>query len=123
MNERRLDARYMCADMVTVEWRLGYGLNGRESFRTLEAVLEDISSLGACVQVEEVIPIGSPISISTQRSQFLGEVSYCVFRDYGYFVGIEFGDETRWSVGAFSPQHLTDLRTFAGAKTDERIVH
>jgi hypothetical protein len=123
MNERRLDARYMCADMVTVEWRFGYRLNGRENPRRLEAVLEDISSLGACVQVEEVIPIGSLISISTQRSHFLGEVSYCVFRDYGYFVGIRFADETRWSVGKFSPQHLTDLRTFVGSNTDEEIVH
>jgi len=97
----------MCADLVRVDW-----VSGEGGFRTMEAVLEDISPVGACVQVEECIPIGAAISIaatSGEAARFSGHVSYCVYRDYGYFVGIQLSDETRWSSVAFEPQHLTSL--------------
>lgn len=124
MNERRFDSRFLCADLVKVDWQAGYGLDGREEFRTVEAVLEDISPLGACVQVEEAIPTGSPVTISAEGKRFFGEVSYCVYRDYGFFAGIRFSDENRWSSGIFEPQHLTDLRALAGALgTDEESIN
>lgn len=150
MMERRLEGRFLCADLVRVDWsargdrarREGSGSgeagsgeagsegagSGDEEFRTVEAVLEDISTQGACVQVEERIPLGAAISISASISRqsdpvvsapdgagegarFCGHVSYCAYRDYGYFVGIRFSDETKWSSGVFEPQHLTDLAT------------
>jgi|SRR5579863_2530178 len=131
MIERRLESRFLCADIVKVEWKAVAGpsaLPGAGGYisRTVEAVLEDISALGACVQVEEPIPPGISVSISlgagneaersenAQRSrnvQLAGNVSYCVYRDYGYFVGIRFSNETRWSSGIFEPQHLTNLET------------
>jgi len=87
--------------------------------RTAEAVLEDISALGACVQVEEYIPTGAAISIlTTESARFTGWVSYCVYRDYGYFVGIRFSTETRWSSGVFEPQHLTNLEELLAATLD-----
>src|SRR5437764_384290 len=106
MSERRVESRYLCADLVRVDW-----LAGEDDFRTVEAVLEDISALGACVQVEDRIPIGSTISISVDEARFFGHVSYCVYRDYGYFVGIRLSDETKWSARVFEPQHLTNLET------------
>jgi hypothetical protein len=83
----------------------------------VEAVLEDISALGACVQVEDRIPLGAAISISAHHgggdsggaARFSGYVSYCEYRDFGYFVGIRFSDETPWSTRAFEPEHLTNL--------------
>ena len=103
--------------MVRVEWKAEAGpsaLPGAsgEILRTVEAVLEDISALGACVQVEEAIPTGISVSISFgvgNKAQLSGSVSYCAYRDYGYFVGIQFSNEMRWSSGVFEPQHLTDL--------------
>jgi hypothetical protein len=110
MRERRLEARFLCADLVRVDWLAG------ANARSAEAVLEDISALGACVQVEELIPLGTAISILTTASaSFTGSVSYCVYRDYGYFVGIRFSNETRWSSGVFEPQHLTDLQALVFA--------
>jgi hypothetical protein len=118
MIERRFEGRFLCADLVRVDWLAGVNP------RTAEAVLEDISPLGACVQVEELIPMGAAISISTististssgladsseAAARFTGWVSYCVYRDYGYFVGIRFSNETRWSSGVYEPQHLTNL--------------
>jgi hypothetical protein len=47
--------------------------------------------------------------LTTESARFTGWVTYCVYRDYGYFVGIRFSNETRWSSGVFEPQHLTNL--------------
>jgi hypothetical protein len=119
MTERRFESRFLCADLVTVEW-VAEDARSADS-RTAEAVLEDISALGACVQVDERIPFGAAISIAVSAApvdagpvrakpaRFSGHVSYCVYRDYGYFVGVRFLDETRWSSGVFEPQHLTNL--------------
>jgi hypothetical protein len=121
MMERRLESRFLCADLVRVDWLAARGEQGEGEFRTVEAVLEDISTLGACVQVEEQIPLGAAILISAhsdpvssatsgrETAQFSGHVSYCAYRDYGYFVGIRFSDETHWSSVLFEPRHLTNL--------------
>jgi hypothetical protein len=106
--ERRLENRFLCADLVRVEWVCGTG-----DATTVEAVLEDISPLGACVQVEEAIPRGVAVAISAHGSTLNGFVSYCVFRDYGYFVGVKLSDQSRWSRLEFEPEHLINLRDLA----------
>jgi hypothetical protein len=130
MSERRMENRFLCADMMRVDW-----LKGEDEFTTVEAVLEDISALGACIQVEDRIPTGAAISISAEApdsagqentgqekpgARFSGFVSYCEYRGYGYFVGIRFSDETRWSSGVFQPQHLTNLADLSQAASDEK---
>jgi hypothetical protein len=115
MMERRFESRFLCADLVRVDWQV-VGISDAGLFRTVEAVLEDICALGACVQVEERIPAGAAISIATPSARFSGMVTYCVYRDYGYFVGIRFLGETRWSTGAFEPQHLTNLEALGLAE-------
>jgi hypothetical protein len=106
-NERRLEGRFLCADVVHVTWLEDAGI------RSLEAVLEDISALGACVQVEEQIPLGIEITLiasnKNEEKALSGIVSYCVYRDYGYFVGIRFR-KAPWSTGVFLPEHLIDLQ-------------
>ena len=119
MSERRLESRFLCAELVTVDWVPAEAeAEGEVSEvpRIVEAVLEDISALGACVQVEDRIPLGAAISISAHHgggdsgsARFSGYVSYCEYRDFGYFVGIRLSDETPWSTGAFEPEHLTNL--------------
>ncbi len=54
MNERRFEGRFLCADLVRVEW-----LEREDECRTTEGVLEDISPSGACIQIEEPIPPGT----------------------------------------------------------------
>lgn len=108
ISERRLESRFLCADLVKVDW-----MAGEDDIRTAQAVLEDISPLGACVQMEESIPLGAAISISGNDAAFFGFVSYCVYRDYGYFIGVRLSEETRWSQSVFNPQHLTNLKDLA----------
>jgi len=76
----------------------------------MEAVLEDISALGGCVQVEEQIPVHAAIRLEIGDAHFRGRVCYCVYRDYGYFVGIRFDADEEWSVETVTPRHLTSLR-------------
>ena len=95
-----------------MDWLTGHSLNGKRESRTVEALLEDICETGACVQVEEMIPVGAPVIISSGETRLCGNVLYCLYRDFGYFVGIQLLDETHWSTGKFVPQHLTDLGAF-----------
>jgi len=106
MSERRLENRFLCADLVKVDWYLESG-----KCTTVDAVLEDISRVGGCVQVEDPIPIGAMTHLTIGESIFAGQVSYCVFRDYGYFVGMNFSDESVWSAEEVRPLHLTNLRS------------
>jgi hypothetical protein len=126
MNERRLESRFLCADLVRVNWLTGHGLDeGRES-RTVEAVLEDICETGLCIQVDEMIPVGSPVvitvTLASGETQFCGNILYCLYRDFGYFAGIRLLDETKWSSGKFVPQHLTDLRAFVDDSAEDFVM-
>lgn len=111
MKEMRLQGRCLCAQMVQVSFADSTEIGA--TLRTVEAVLEDISELGGCVQVEEPIPLGAPMTLAIGESEFMGHVCYCVFRDYGYFVGIRFLDDRIWTREQVVPQHLIDLKSLA----------
>lgn len=105
MLDRRIETRMLCADLVDFQWK---DSNGRK--RRGVANLEDISLSGACLQVDRPVPLGSPIHISYPAGELKGVVKYCVFRDIGYFLGIEFEEGVRWSQNSYRPQHLLDPR-------------
>jgi len=105
MDERRSEVRMLCADMVEVRWKDRSGGDQRTT-----AILEDISSSGACLQVEAPIPLGVEIRWDQPKQVFQGYVRYCVYREIGYFVGVEFDASFKWSKKAFKPQHLLDLQ-------------
>lgn len=111
--ERRLDGRFLCAEVVHLTC-----MESRR-VRTLEALLEDISPVGACVQVEEKVPLGGEVALTAGDRTFYGVVSYCVYRDYGYFVGIHFCDDTHWSRKAFEPDHLINIETLAKQQEEQ----
>jgi hypothetical protein len=48
----------------------------------------------------------------------VGKVKYCVFREIGYFLGIEFEAGSRWSRNDFRPQHLLDPRHLINRATE-----
>lgn len=104
MQERRSDHRMLCAELVEVLWEQG----GRHHHRI--ANLEDISLSGICLHVEKPIPAGTRIIMRYGDGQLLGTIRYCVFREIGYFLGIQLEDNCRWSSGHFRPEHLVDPR-------------
>ena len=99
----------LCADMLEVCWE---DRAGRK--KTATALLEDISPSGACLQMEAPVPLGASIGWQSSKHQFTGAVRYCVYREIGYFVGVEFGADSRWSKKAYHPQHLLDLKKLLG---------
>ena len=105
MFDRRVEPRMLCADMVELQWRDKAGKTRRNM-----ANLEDISLSGACLQVDEPIPLQAPVQINYPRGELSGKVRYCIFREIGYFLGIEFDPGVRWSARDFRPQHLLDPR-------------
>ena len=95
----------LCADLVDVQWK---DKTGR--MRRAVANLEDISVSGACIQVDRPVPLETKLRITYTNGEFMGRVCYCVYREIGYFLGIEFDPGYRWSVRQFRPQHLLDPR-------------
>ena len=111
-----MQPRMLCADLVDVQWRDQAGRRRREA-----ANLEDISTTGACIQMEQGIPAETQVRIVYPDGKFDGVVKYCTYKDIGYFIGIEFGADSRWHREIFLPQHLLDPRTLL-AKTEKNIA-
>ena len=90
--ERRTEVRMMCADMMEVCWKDQAGKAQRAT-----ALLEDICASGGCLQMEIPVPLGSEIRWEYPKQQFKGYVRYCVYREIGYFIGVEFAVASQWS--------------------------
>jgi hypothetical protein len=64
--------------------------------------------------MEMEIPLGTNISIAHSKGELEGRVRYCVYRDIGYFLGIQFEPGVKWTQGNYRPMYLFDpseLRT------------
>ena len=112
MLDRRVEPRMLCADLVDILWKDPSGRSRRGV-----ANLEDISLSGACLQVERPVPQGTILRMSYPNGELSGIVKYCVFREIGYFLGVEFESGSRWSQRHFRPQHLLDPRRLVGRVT------
>lgn len=120
MQDRRANPRMLCADLVKIEWREKSGKD-----QSAVANLEDISSSGACLQLEQDVPLQAMVKITHDKGSFEGRVRYCIFKDIGYFLGVEFEPGQRWSAKQFKPMHLLDPRRLAGLKeeaTDQGLI-
>lgn len=95
----------LCADLVDLQWKDKTGKTRRAI-----ANLEDISVSGACLQVERPIPLMTIVRIAFPSGELSGIVKYCVFREIGYFLGVEFDEESHWTEQQFKPQHMLDPR-------------
>ena|SRR5579872_7361341 len=105
MLRERSEARMLCADLVDIRWKDKTG-RGRKA----TGVLEDISSSGACVQLDAPIPQNTMVKICHPKGHLEGSVRYCIYRDIGYFIGLKFEEDSKWSRKAYVPQHMLDMR-------------
>ena len=113
MNDRRSEQRLLCSQLVV--FRLGEPTGSAESH---QAILEDISAGGACVQLNDPVPVDVAGELVVSGRRLRGTIRYCEFREIGYFVGIEFDPGVRWSEENFRPEHLLDPRTVKGEKRE-----
>ena len=112
MSDKRVSLRYLCADLVKVYWMSADG-----EFHTDSGVLGDICAEGACVEMENEIQPGIMMMITLDGKSFYGQVSHCTYRDYGWFVGMRFSEDTLWSSRVVEPKHLTNLRALTESAT------
>jgi hypothetical protein len=114
MRERRSEVRMLCADLVEVCWK-----NAAGKSKKAQAVLEDISACGACFQLEIPVPLGAVLRWRCTKKDLAGVVRYCVYREIGYFVGVQFDPASRWSKAKYRPRHLLDLEKLLRASASD----
>jgi len=112
VGEKRSEPRFLCSDLVTLRWSDGPRRERRET-----VVLENISASGACVQAEVSVPESMRAWLVCGNVEFAGYVRSCYRRDEGYFVGIAFDEDSKWSIAKFKPEHLLDPRKVRSRKT------
>ena len=105
MSERRSEHRLLCAELLRLEWAEVSGWQ-----KTTTVLLEDISSQGACVQMEVPVSLGAQVELFYGSTMIPATVSYCEYREIGYYTGLAFEEGFRWSEQNFQPQHLLDTR-------------
>jgi len=105
----RSETRMLCAELVDVRWKEKGG-----RLRKATAILEDISASGACIQLDNGVPVDVVLQIEHPKGLLEGKVKYCVYRDIGYFVGVQFADDIKWSPRQFQPKHYLDLHRLLG---------
>lgn len=103
MQERRTDTRLLCADLVNLIWTDGMNRQHRRV-----ANLEDISLCGLCLCAEVPLSEGTEVRVHYGDGELVGVVRYCIFREIGYVLGVEFSEGCRWSTQHFRPQHMID---------------
>ena len=118
MLDRRTEPRMLCADLVDLQWKDKAGRT-----KKVLANLEDISQCGACLQVELPIPAQTMVKIAHPKGELIGKVRYCVYREIGYFLGIEFDAGCRWIEREFKPQHLLDPRRLVNRSVKQTTKH
>lgn len=117
MPEKRAEPRFLCSDLVMLRW-------SDESQRPCEetVVLENISTSGACVQAEVPVAESVEVTLLCGPAEFHGYVRSCYLRDGGYFIGIAFDPDSKWSKAKFQPEHLLDPRKVRPRKLASKMV-
>lgn len=114
--ERRVDTRYWCSDLVHVSVK-----DGARWKSAGVGVLEDISSSGACIQMETPVKKGLAIRFRHPEWKAEGTVLYCHYREIGYFVGMRFNEGAEWSPEKFQPKHMVDPNEVVTARLQRRV--
>jgi hypothetical protein len=115
MNEKRSEQRLLCAELVQLTY---HDESGRQRRRV--ANLADICASGLCLQSDGRIPDGARVTVRYGDGELVGTVKYCIFREIGFFLGIEFEPGCRWSTLHYQPEHLLDPRQLVDNTLNKR---
>jgi hypothetical protein len=91
VHDRRRQPRLLCAEIVQVSWTLAGGSHCRQF-----ANLDDVSSNGACLVMDDPVPVGSMMVITCHSDEFKAKVRHCTQHGLGWLVGVEFEPDSRW---------------------------
>jgi hypothetical protein len=105
MKSNRGEDRELCADLVRIQWKPESGPAQDEW-----AILDDISSSGACLEMEQPITPGTLVSLQFPGDRCQATVKHCQFDKLNYLIGVQFAQGYRWSRRKFKPEHLIQFR-------------
>ncbi len=95
----------MCADIVEVQW-----IDQAGQHQQTTALLDDIAPSGACLNLDNPLPLDTSVVIRYRKGRLEGSVCYCFFQDIGYYIGVQFKPDTKWSPTQYRPKYLLDLK-------------
>ncbi|MDR0311549.1 MAG: PilZ domain-containing protein [Acidobacteriota bacterium] len=104
MEQKRFENRDLCADLVKVTWPLGMDQPYIDW-----AILGDISPSGACLEIEDPIPVNTAVELEFGDDQCHAVVRYCKYDKVNYLLGVEFESGYRWSSRRWEPKHLVEV--------------
>ena len=114
MKQRRVENRDLCADLIKMAWSSEAKLPKSDW-----AIVGDISPSGACLEIEEPIPVNAVVEleIGTERCQAI--VQYCKYDKVNYLLGVEFKEGYRWSSNRWEPRHLIHYNLLNAGNQDK----
>jgi hypothetical protein len=105
MKQRRLENRDRCADVIKMAWT-----PEQEFPRKDLAMLGNISPSGACLEIEEPIPVNAVVELEFGMDQCQAVVKYCKYDKVNYIFGVQFKAGYRWSSNHWEPKHLIQVQ-------------
>ena len=111
MEQRRLEDRGLCADLIKMAW-----IPDMELPRIDWAILGDISPSGACLEIDEPVPVNAVVELEFGADRCQAVVQYCKYDKVNYLLGVEFSEGYRWSIARWEPKHLIQLHLLESDK-------
>lgn len=115
MQDRRIDNRLLCADLVELIWCDSSGVERRRIGN-----LEDISLFGMRLQLESPLCTGTRVRVLYGDGELSGVVRYALRRDSAHFIGVELDKDSGWLRKEFTPKHLLDPHRVMPRAIDRR---
>lgn len=104
MKQKRFESRDLCADLIRVTW------SPEQELPYIDwAILGDISPSGACLEIEDPIPVATNVELEFGGDRCRAVVKYCKYDKVNYLLGVEFESGYRWSSRRWEPRHLVEV--------------
>ena len=102
-DDRRSQLRLLDSDLIIISWKEPAG-----RVKQL-ANVEDVSLNGLGIIMDQTLPVHTKVTISYGEEELTAFVRHCHAHENGYFVGLEFDEESRNSTAHFQPDLLIGL--------------
>jgi hypothetical protein len=94
----------MCSELVQIAFQDQAGRCIRET-----GIIEDVGSNGLGISLNIPVGVGRTVMVSNPRFHSQAIVKHCVFEEYGYLLGLEFGGGFEWDRAEWEPEHLLSM--------------
>jgi hypothetical protein len=104
---------FLCSDLIAVRWE-------SPEPHSAAAVLEEIWSTGAVVQLDKPLLKATRVRLELGDVEIPGLVMANVYEQIGYYITVQFEAGFRWSPDMYTPEYLFDPATLCEHSWDSR---